>query len=178
MPYKDIEKRREYSRKYRAEHRDKNLVAVHKWQATHRETKRAVARRWRANNPEKAREIIRKSYLKFRDAHPERAKEKRRKHDINWRATHPEQISLNNSRRRAYKAETYTDLTSTQIKEIKRSGCLFCGTYDDLTIAHDTPISKKGNTTRGNCFCLCRSCNSAMTTKSLAQKLKQLNFSF
>lgn len=45
-----------------------------------------------------------------------------------------------------------------------------------LTIAHDIPVSKGGNTTRANVFCLCQSHNSRMYQNTLAQELKQLLF--
>lgn len=82
-------------------------------------------------------------------------------------------------RYRARKARTVDDLTPAQGEEILQAGCFFegngeCG--DPLVLAHNVPLSKGGNTTKANIFCLCKRHNSQMGTKSLSEMLSQGEF--
>lgn len=155
MPYKDPEKNREYIRKWQQDNADKVNAKNRAYRAAHPEQSNKFTQNWRANNRE-------------RNRHNQRQ----------WYKEHPEKARIWSHNQRALRAGVLSTLTESQEKEILEKGCLFCGTHDDLTIAHDTPVIKGGNTTRGNCFCLCRACNSKMHTKSLKEILKQLLFPF
>jgi len=154
---------REYNRKYQESgkaaesarrsyllHREEMIRKSSEYQKTHREVNNAATRRFRARNPEKNRQWQRDYYK----ANPEKAR-------------------ANCRRRRAKLALVMCTLTSEQEAVILSQGCFFCGAMENLTIAHDVAVSNFGNTTRGNCFCLCQSCNSKMGTKSLADMLGQ-----
>jgi hypothetical protein len=64
MPTKDPKKKREYSRKYNAAHREEVNERQRKYRAQNPEKARESNRKWRVADPEKVRESIRKSHLK------------------------------------------------------------------------------------------------------------------
>lgn len=150
MPYKDPAKRTAVKRKWRLEHPDLAMAITRAWQAKNKDKVLAAVRRWRANHPDKVSEYNKKYASENRD------KTRARK-----------------LLRRARKSDTISNLTRDQEKEILASGCFICGTHDNLSIAHDIPVSKGGNTTRANTFCLCRKHNSKMYTKTLNDILEQ-----
>lgn len=53
MDEKRRAKRREYSRKYHASHREERLAHMREYQASHKEELRAYQRKWRSEHPEK-----------------------------------------------------------------------------------------------------------------------------
>jgi len=59
MPYKDIEKQREASRKYYAENKQKKRKACRKYYAENKQKIREASRKWRAENKEKMYEAQR-----------------------------------------------------------------------------------------------------------------------
>ena len=138
----------------------------------------AKQRAYVAANSEKIKEK-RKIYAKKIDyrnrdktwdkMHPDKIREYKRK----WNHNNPEKCNLIKKRRIARMSNTIINLSSQQIVDIKKTGCLFCGSMSDLVVAHDTPVAKGGNTVRGNLFCLCRSCNLTMNVKTLAEMIRQ-----
>ena len=64
MSCKDPEKKRKYSRKYNAAHREEVNKRQRKYRAQNPEKARESNRKWRAADPEKVRESIRKSHLR------------------------------------------------------------------------------------------------------------------
>lgn len=132
------------------------------------EKRKACFKKWAAEHKDKMLEYRRK----WRKKHPESDI----KVGLRQRALYPEKYAVRRHTRRASRSNTLYLLTPEQEKEILKTGCLFCGSDKNLTVAHDTPVIKGGATTRGNCFCLCKSCNSKMNTKTLAQTIKQLSF--
>jgi hypothetical protein len=122
-------------------------------------------------SPEKSRE--------YYAARSEESLEAKREAARRW-YQNPENRRKHDQERRARKTNTFVDLTDQERREILQAGCLFAdGTCDGpLSIAHDKPVSKGGNTTRGNVFCLCKKHNSKMRTKTLAETIKQLLFPF
>jgi 5-methylcytosine-specific restriction endonuclease McrA len=81
---------------------------------------------------------------------------------------------LRRQRRRARERNGVADISTEDARAILACGCLFCGSKENLRLAHDQAVSKGGNTTRGNLFCLCHRCNSKMGTKMLHEMLTQL----
>jgi 5-methylcytosine-specific restriction endonuclease McrA len=151
MPYADLEKRKECKRKYRESHPESGKVARRLWQIANKEKMLAATRKWRA-------------------AHPETVKANNKK----WIETHRADAYQYKRQRRAKQSNTIATLTKEQAEQLYAAGCMFCGSHENLTIAHDNPVSNGGNTTLGNCFCLCQPCNSKMHTKSLSDVLKQI----
>jgi hypothetical protein len=136
-----------------------------KWYQANKEKAAEIRRNWRLNNPDKVREYSND----WKQEHPEAIKESKRQ----WALRNVEKLREKNRARRAAKTNTVVTLSEQEATEIMRAGCFFCHSHTDLTIAHDTPIVKGGNTTRGNVFCLCRSCNSKMHAFTLKDMLKQ-----
>lgn len=128
-------------------------------------------RKWRLANPEKVREQTRRWNLE----NPERKREAERR----WKLANPDKRRLYQARRKARKADTMVNLRVDEVNTIIRGGCFFSHLGDcngPLTLAHDVPISKGGNTTEANIFCLCRRHNSQMQRKTLAEIFGQLTF--
>lgn len=124
---------------------------------------------WNGQNPGRALE----KYHEWHLSHPEKMGEYERK----WRLAHRENKRAAQARRKARKANTVSNLTPQQISAILVRGCLFASLDDcegPLTLAHDVPVSKGGNTTEANVFCLCGQHNSQMGTRALAELLSQL----
>lgn len=92
MPCKDPEKRREYNRKYNAEHRERIIYLTKKWQKAHPERKRANDRAYRLRHPEKIKARKRKWNAENREKRNAKNAEKRMSffHDCEawakWRA--------------------------------------------------------------------------------------------
>ena len=97
MPPKDIEKQREYSRKYYAENKEKVRKAARKWQAENKERIRERSRKWhaQAENKEKHSERSRKYYTEN--------KEKIREVQRHWIKANPSKINEYSANRRATK---------------------------------------------------------------------------
>ena len=156
---------REGHRRYRQANQEK----TREYRLANRGKQREYNRKYRFANREK----LLKYNHDYRLAHPEEELERGRK----WHQAHPQASQQYKARRRARKANTVSDLTPGEITAILSRGCFFAHLGDcegPLCIAHDVPISREGNTTRGNVFCLCRRHNSMMHTKSLSQMLTQL----
>ncbi len=137
-----------YDRRYHQEHHERVLERMNEYYAEHRE------------------EIQKQQSSSI----------KRKERHNRWIRENPQKAG--NHLRREREKDILYDLTRDDIERIKAAGCFICGSHADLTIAHDKPVAKGGNTTRGNVFCLCRACNARMGTKTLAQKIKQLLFPF
>ncbi len=131
-----------------------------------REANTEACRRWRERHPDEMREASRK----YRREHPE----KRKQTTAKWRDEHPDERRLERMRRRARDAGVPFDLTIEDVREIGSRRCYLCGSEDDLTIAHDVPLSRGGPTVKSNLFCLCSRCNSRMATKTLSEVVSQL----
>lgn len=192
------EKTIERAKLWRAANPEKTIKIIRKYRAAVRAEIRAGKQQWLKANAEQIRaekekkresgRVKRKvSRLRFTDKNRDRLYEEHRlwaaKHrteilayDRKRRAANPNEARANAARRRARKKATVSTLTKADIKAIFAKGCFICGTMNRLSLAHDLPVSKGGNTTRGNTFCLCVSCNSKMRTKTLAELLIQKEF--
>ncbi len=127
-------------------------------------------KKWqRSQNPEKLRAQV----IRWRQANPEKRREYQRK----WKQAHLENGRASEARRKARQANTVDALTLEETTAILARGCFFLHLGDcegQLCIAHNIPISKGGNTTEANVFCLCRRHNLQMRTKSLSEMFGQL----
>ena len=93
MPYKDIEKQREASRKYYAENKQKKRKACRKYYAENKQKIREASRKWRAENKEKDCETRRK----WRAENKEKMYEAQRQ----WSKANPSKINEYSANRRA-----------------------------------------------------------------------------
>jgi hypothetical protein len=197
-----LEKKKEYTathreqrKNYLATHAEQRKQAHREWARSHRAYLNARMREWRKRN----RDSVKESNRKFRQNHPDavqehhkryyrehrqevlqRSKEYAKQHraqiaeyERKYCKSHPERNATKYIERRAREKATIDDLTTRDIKTIKSFGCFFCGSKTHLTIAHDIPVAKKGNTTRANTFCLCSTCNAMMKTYTLSEMLEQ-----
>jgi hypothetical protein len=173
------EKRRaylkEYLAKYRVEHKEEIAETQREYDATHvrhtlEQMRRQSDKRKAQRHAEGRAKVVRASMTleEWRAKLAARVKE--------YARLNPEKIAEKDARRRARESNTLCTLTKSEIREMKAAGCMFCGSGEDLVIAHDTPVSKGGHTTRGNTFCLCATCNRQMSAKDLQQTLKQKSF--
>ena len=177
------EERKAYARKYRKEHAEELSEYNKQWRADNPGYSTEYRKQWCADNPERCRELRTQYYQKHRKKELEYANQYRLENpdkvkaaQKRWSDNNPDKQRANCQRRRARKAITVCDLTPEQSDAILSTGCFFCGSMDNLTLAHDTPVVRGGNTTPGNIFCLCRSCNSSMGTKTLSETIGQLVF--
>lgn len=178
MPYKNPEDKRRYS----VEHREEQRAYWKRYAVENKEKRAEQARRYAIANKEKLAAKAKKygvenkdKIIAYRKLYYERSREKQIEYGRAWRKAHPEKGAQRYARMRAERSNTIVSLTAEQIKEMKKVGCLFAdGTCRGfLSVAHDTPFSLGGNTTRGNTFILCKRHNSMMHTKSLKEMLVQ-----
>ena len=171
---RNLEHRKEYMRLYRIRTREKRREDLAKWRAenpervkhyhetsqkAYRERNRETLRAYNAQYNQEHREEKRGNKRRWAEAHPERARQQSRNHDM---------------RRRAKEAETnYQPLSPEEREALLAPGCFFCGSREDLSVAHDTPVVKGGDTVLPNLLCLCRSCNSQMGIRSLPEVIEQ-----
>jgi len=80
------EQRKEYRRKWRAE----NLEKSREYNKKFRENNPEYHKKWREDNPEKWRESYRKAHVKWAANNPEKARESYRKASRKWRENNPE----------------------------------------------------------------------------------------
>ena len=164
---------REYMRRRRAERPDIRLAEAERAKQkriANPEAARLASKRWRAGNPDKVvaqrqRELPEKKksrWRKYYDANRDKLLERARI----ARQKHPEWKRMSQRKRKAMRAASKCDLSPSDISAIVSVPCRKCGAASDLTLAHDIPVSRGGETTRENCFSLCRSCNSRMHTKT------------
>ena len=165
MPHKDPERRREYHKKYREDHRAE---------------RREYERKYYPLNREKRRVIGRKSYLKHRERklaqnHKwiEDHLEQHREMCKNWNKTHPEERRIYSLNRRARVNGARGEFTQEEEYELfawQRGDCHYCGEflYLDMPyhIDHKTPISRGGSNTIDNIALTCPSCNFKKNAKT------------
>lgn len=76
----------------------------------------------------------------------------------------PCQQKRDHARNEAAARQPYFDPTYRKIRAAVRrgqyGGCVDCGTYDDLTVDHRTPLSAGGTNAWSNLVVRCRACNS------------------
>ena len=119
MPPKNIEKRREYSRKwyeenkekkreYSAENKEKIRETTRKWNAKNKERKSEAQRQWYVENKEKIRENARKRYVENKERMREttrkwkaKNKERMREAQRQWSKANPSKINEYSANRRA-----------------------------------------------------------------------------
>lgn len=159
------EEQREYDRKRYLAHQEEQQEYQRNYYSAHREELIEYYRNYRLSH----REYRHEQYLTYHEEY--------RKYQNKWALAHPEGRRSRQARRRARKANTVDTLTTQETATILAQGCLFrhLGDCDGSpTLAHDIPISKGGNTTEANLFCLCARHNSLMRTKSLSDLFSQL----
>lgn len=94
MPYKDLEKAREASRKHYRANREKVLERCRAWRKANPAKVRAYSKEHRERNPEKQREAV----MRWQAKNPDYPRE--------WRAKNPDKVKASRKRGRSHKAVT------------------------------------------------------------------------
>jgi hypothetical protein len=153
------ERARESSRRYRQNHPDRRNEIQTRYRESHLEQVRKKNEKFKEINREKVRLAGRIYYATHKDQYQQ------------WQNAHPEYAQAGCRRRRAKMAQLPHTLTTTERKQKRAGGCMFCGTRENLQVAHDIPVTRNGGLTDDNTICLCRRCNSRMNTRTLAEVL-------
>jgi len=167
-----------------------------------RDKRIAYAKKYQKEHPKKARKYSREFYQRnkkvwgqYSKTRQRRLRAEKKQFIADWFLAHPYEYQIHRleqvlkkvllkRKRQAYwrkntriyrarRKDTFCNLSANQALELL-TGCFFCGSKEDLALAHDIPVSKGGDTTKGNCFCLCRKCNSHMGDKDLSEMLAQV----
>ncbi len=114
---------------------------------------------------EKHKEILNQKALDNYYQHREEHKAKHRQ----WLKDHPENVAYHNHKKRAR--------IPIDVKILKRvyqnkKQCLYCGTTEDLTIEHLTPLKRGGDNSYENLDRSCRDCNQSKSRKTHEEFLK------
>jgi len=169
MPYKDLEKKREQSRKWaakwRAEHpeeaREKARKDAAKFRTKNPEKVLETNRNWYAKNKEHAREAQHRRTEKWKTRNPNGPKEAHKR----WAKAHPEQYKkihqLAGIRRRCLNVNARGNFNSDQLDAriaLFGSCCAYCGgPYQHLD--HVISLSKGGTNWPANLRPACKTCN-------------------
>jgi len=154
-----------YRREYYQENRERLITYSTNYNRKHREERNAYLRQHRQKNLSR--------YLETEAQTRERNRVAIREQARNWEQRHPDKAREKVRLRRSREAQAIHRLSVEEAQQTLSHGCFLCGSVENLAIAHDIPLSKGGSTTIANTFCLCRSCNSQMHTRSLADILEQ-----
>ena len=141
-----------------------------KYRAGRTEMLRERQRKWREANPEKKKAIGARYHLKHRERlnAKQRAKNRspERRHFMReyapqHRAANPDLYRTyshnRNARRKAGGTHTVAEWLAKLAEHNGR--CVYCGTDQDITRDHDTPLSRGGTNTIDNIVPACGSCN-------------------
>ena len=134
---------------------------------------------WYSKNREKIlkrrKEYYKKNHVqikKYQFEYNKINKDKVAKRIKEWHKNNPHVgIASSHKRRILSKSNGINDLTSSQIKEIRKKPCFACGNTKDITIDHIIPLIRGGQNTYSNCMPLCRSCNSSKQSKTFNEWL-------
>ena len=163
------EQRKERRRLYYQTHKEKKDAYAKEWAKTHRESRRESCRRWHTHQPKKPKRVP-------MTREQRNAREKARR--AAWRLAHPsnrptpspEQVALRKRmQRRADKhrrkaAEkgaggSYRPRDWKALCDSWGNRCLSCGSPDNPTTDHITPLALDGSNYLSNLQLLCMACN-------------------
>lgn len=146
------------ARIYPGDKAERSRAATKRYRDSHPEKVKDYLTKYRAEHKDELSDSFRKYYLEHHDEMLERARKRR--------AEHPEDKRVSSRKRKAIVRGSNCELTTREIRELLTE-CLFCGSKEKLTLAHNIPVSRGGKTNKENTFCLCSSCNSRMNTMTL-----------
>ena len=148
---------------YQGDKAERSRCAAKRYRENHRDSVSEYGKKYRADHKDDISEKYHQYYLDNHEAMLERARLRRQ--------THPEDKRRSSRRRKSAIRGSVCELTIDEIQEMM-TVCLFCGTTENLTLAHNIPVSRGGKTNKKNTFCLCASCNSRMNTKTLDELME------
>lgn len=163
--------KRELSRKWRAENREKHRDYQRNYRIEHLEECYVRNRKWAIDNPERINEINRIS----RRNHPARYADNTKR----YRQSHPEkqlQFNQTNRARRRGAPGSLSDVEWIFIVTCFSGHCGKCGSTERLSIDHIIPVSKGGHHSMDNVQPLCVSCNSGKYIRTIDYRLSSIWF--
>lgn len=144
----------------------RSCIASRKYRELHPEKIKEYNKKYYEENKENSSKRFREYYLLNHEAMLERSRVRRKEH--------PEDKRMASRRRKILLKNSVCELSNKEIKSVM-TRCLFCDTTENLTLAHNIPISRGGSTKPDNVFCLCASCNSRMNTKTIDELIESGN---
>lgn len=159
--------RREYKKKYDAEHKDKSVA----YREANKEKLKAMKAEWYLANKEKVLERVKKRAKENKEqisayhaAHYEKNAERIKSYVKSYRKENPDKKAQLENRRRVRKKGNGGSHTLEEWKlkcEEFNNLCAYCGlSGKPLTRDHVIPLSKGGSDNISNIMPACRSCNS------------------
>jgi len=152
--------RAEWSKKHRAENRDKILEEGKRYYQENKKEVQARHAEWRSKNKEEIRVWHRNNYLRNKDKIKEQHK--------NYYDENKHKFFNANAKRNARMKNlehSYTEEQWLRCKDYFDNSCAYCGRKRKLELEHFIPLTKNGEFTVNNIVAACRSCNSSKSSK-------------
>jgi len=144
-------------RKWRAENPERSLEAGREWVRKNPEAAAAKDRRWKDANREKMREYA----AKRRRENPEAISASYKR----WRERNLEKDRVRVATRRALCKDTPE--LRVFVGDLLQQPCAYCGSSENITVAHVVPRSRGGKHQQDNLAPACLSCNSSKGARTL-----------
>lgn len=140
----------EYKRIWRAKNRDKVLVS-------------------KKRNYNKNKQSILKANLEYRQENHERRLEiERESRERNKDKNRPSKNARQSIRNRLVSESKYV-IIYKDLKRIYSQPCFHCGSKNNQSLDHRTPLSRGGSHGIGNLMTLCKSCNASKKDKTIME---------
>ena len=161
------------SRQWRIKNPEKHASAKRSWKEANPEKVKVYEKTYYQKNSEKVRNRVKKysiensekikiSNSRYQLIHADEI----RTYKKQWAKNNPEKISNSRNRRRTrIKNNKVFFIRDSFMKKLYGSGCVYCGTKENITADHIIPISRGGSHSEGNLQPLCAKCNSSKCDK-------------
>ena len=139
MPYRDLERRREYGREWMRRNPEKARAGMQRWRVNHPENHRAEGRAYYARNRERVNARIQA-----------------------YHRANPDIVRAKSQRHRALRLDAAGSFTAREWKALVAfygGRCAYCGEAGPVEADHRIPLSRGGTNAIENILPACRICN-------------------
>lgn len=161
-PYTDFRADVRYSDGYMGQCNTCRNAKKSEYHLNNKEKIKATKAVWRANNKEK---LV--SYrIKYHAKYPDKITATRR----NWESKNREAIrNIKATRRSRLEANAVYVISRKELHKLHNSACIYCGSFDRISMDHVVPIYRGGSHGIGNLVSACLACNSSKKDRTIME---------